>query len=314
MFLYRIKAPVSLQRRKSAILPIVNQAAKARKVSIYNASVLAKHPLNGVWLINNTGLSLLAGPVTVFDEGTYAGDAQINDLSPDDKRLLSYAIDLKMTVDSSDSSSQKIISARIDRGTLHCSRRSEFVRKYVIKNKDDKERTVVIEHPRVQPRKLLKPAEAAETTPALYRFETKVPADKTETFEVVEEHVAGEVLAILPANVGQLEWYATSGEIAKEVRDALAKAVAMKKQVTDLESRLNQLVAQKDAIERGQERLRQNIATVGKESELGRRYLKTLSDQEDQIEALQKQIEDLRKQIEGEKKKLSDYLGDLKVG
>jgi hypothetical protein len=43
------------------MLPIVNQKVDARKVSIFNESVMAKHPLNGFWLTNDTGLSLLAG-------------------------------------------------------------------------------------------------------------------------------------------------------------------------------------------------------------------------------------------------------------
>ena len=314
LFSYPIKTPVSLPRRKSAMLPIVNQPVQARKVSIYNASVLPKHPLNGVWLTNDTGLSLLAGPVTVFDEGTYGGDARIGNLSAKDKRLLSYAIDLNVTVDSSDSSSQRIISARIDRGTLHYTRKYTYTRKYAAKNKADKQRTLVIEHPLVANRKLLKPEEPAEKTEALYRFEFEVPAGKTQTFEVDEEHVAAESMGILPTHEGTLQWYATSGEIPKEVRDALAKALAMKRKLSDLQSQLNKLTSQLQTIERGQDRLRKNIATVDKNSTLGIRYLKKLNEEEDQIDALVKQIQDLRKQIDDQQKELSGYLEDLKVG
>ncbi|MBM4042216.1 MAG: DUF4139 domain-containing protein, partial [Planctomycetes bacterium] len=92
LFSYHIKTPVSLSRRKSAMLPIVNQVVKCRKISIYNPGQLATNPLNGVWLTNSSPSSLLAGPVTVFDAGTYAGDAQIGNFPPGDKRLLSYAV------------------------------------------------------------------------------------------------------------------------------------------------------------------------------------------------------------------------------
>ena len=34
-----------------------------RKVSIYNVSVMPKNPLNGMWLTNDTGLSLLGEPL-----------------------------------------------------------------------------------------------------------------------------------------------------------------------------------------------------------------------------------------------------------
>ena len=121
-------------------------------------------------------------------------------------------------------------------------------------------------------------------------------------------------MGILPTREGTLQWYATSGEIPKEVRDALAKALAMKRKLSELQSRLSKVTSQLQTIERGQDRLRLNIATVGKDSTLGIRYLKKLNEEEDQIEALEKQIQELRKQIDDQQKELSGYLEDLKVG
>jgi len=37
---------------KSALLPLVNEAVETRRVSIYNAGVLVKHPLLGLRLTN----------------------------------------------------------------------------------------------------------------------------------------------------------------------------------------------------------------------------------------------------------------------
>ena len=72
LYSFYVQHPVTLQRRRSAMLPIVNQQVAAEKISIYNQSVHAKHPLNGVYLTNNTGMKLMAGPITVFDGGAYA--------------------------------------------------------------------------------------------------------------------------------------------------------------------------------------------------------------------------------------------------
>ena len=81
----------TLPRQQSAMLPIVNESVEGEKVSIYNAGVHAKHPLNGLKLKNTTELHLMQGPITVFDDGAYAGDAQIQDLPPGTERLISYA-------------------------------------------------------------------------------------------------------------------------------------------------------------------------------------------------------------------------------
>src|SRR5262249_13759831 len=76
-FQYALKDPVSLARQKSALLPIVNQEVGGERFSIYNESVQAKYPLLGLRFFNNTPLHLSQGPITVYENGTYAGDARI---------------------------------------------------------------------------------------------------------------------------------------------------------------------------------------------------------------------------------------------
>jgi hypothetical protein len=87
LFQYAIDTPVKLPRQQSAMLPIVNQSVEGTKVSIYNPQVHAKHPLNGLRLKNSTALSLMQGPITVFEGGSYAGDAQIDYLQPGGERV-----------------------------------------------------------------------------------------------------------------------------------------------------------------------------------------------------------------------------------
>ena len=97
-FQYRLSEPVSLRRQRSAMLPILNTAIEGRKVSIYDPSVHAKHPLSGLQLTNSTAVHIMQGPVTVFDSDSYAGDALIGDLAPGSQRLISYAMDLDVEV------------------------------------------------------------------------------------------------------------------------------------------------------------------------------------------------------------------------
>ncbi|MBX9790280.1 MAG: DUF4139 domain-containing protein, partial [Pirellulales bacterium] len=67
LFQYAIDTPVTLERQKSAMLPIVNGPVEAAKVSIYNPAVQPKHPLSGFKFKNTTPLHLMQGPITVFD-------------------------------------------------------------------------------------------------------------------------------------------------------------------------------------------------------------------------------------------------------
>ncbi|MCK4274884.1 MAG: DUF4139 domain-containing protein, partial [Phycisphaerae bacterium] len=168
LFRFSIEAPVDLARRQSAMLPIVNCPIAAEKVSIYNAAVLAKHPLNGALLVNDTGMKLMGGPITVLDDGMYAGDATIDNLAEKDKRFISYAIDLNVTVDPSAKTDSRITAAKIVNGVLHLQRMHTYQQAYWIKNKADQKRAIIVEHPyRGAKRKLIQPEKPMEKTPAL---------------------------------------------------------------------------------------------------------------------------------------------------
>ncbi|MDY6913542.1 MAG: hypothetical protein SVT52_03690, partial [Planctomycetota bacterium] len=313
LFHFTIESPVDLPRRRSAMLPIINTNIQAEKLSIYNASVLAAHPLNGAWLKNDTGMKMLAGPVTVFDEGAYAGDAQVGNFVPNDKRLLSYAADLNVTVDSSVKSSEAITAVKIVRGVLTITRKRTYRQTYTIKNKANEPRTVIVEHPFNKRLKLLEPTKYEEKTAKLYRF--RVPVDKQTTgkFDVVEEQPVSQTIAILTSPVKSFAWYSTSGKVSERVRAALGRAIELKNALSASQSKLKELEKQLARIKSGQDRLRRNISTAGRNSPLGQRYLKKLGREEDLIEQLDVKIESLRKQVAAQQKALADYLKDLNV-
>lgn len=314
LFSYTIKTPVSIPRRQSAMLPIVSQDVTARKVSIYNESTLKDHPLNGVWLTNDTGMSLLAGPITVFDEGTYAGDARIGNLSPNDKRLLSYAIDLKVKVDPSESSTHRITAAKIVRGVMWLTRKYEYSKTYLVKNKADKARTLVIEHPRRTERKLISPKEPTEKTPSVYRFETTVPAGKIGKFEVKEEQVTRQSVAILPCSVGTLQWYTTNGQISEKVRKALAEVIKRKNALTEAEREVRRLEREISTLEQDQRRARMNMSAFRSTRSTGyQRFAKKLLEIESKIDDLRSKLADARQKVRELRKALEDYVANMNV-
>lgn len=313
LFSFTIDQPVDLARRRSAMLPIVNEPVKAEKVSIYNQQVLAKHPLNGVYLTNSTQLKLPDGPVTVFDGGSYAGDAQVDHMAPGDKRLLSYAVDLSVTVDPSQNSTDRLVSGKIVKGVLELTRLNLFEQTYVIKNKADAKRTMIVEHPFVNGRELLEPKQAEEKTPAMYRFRVPIAADTTGKFLVKEQQTVDQRIAILDQSPDSLLWYAQQGVMPDAVKQALQKAAALKRELATLETQLNTLQTQQSQIKQGQDRLRQNLASVGQDSQLGKRYLAKLNAEEDEIESLEKQIVETRGKVEAKRSELATYLANLNL-
>jgi hypothetical protein len=314
LFRFDLTAPVDLPRRRSAMVPIVNGGVDAEKLSIYNRSVLPAHPLNGVRIRNDTGLKLLAGPVTVFDDGSYAGDARVDHLAPGEERLLSYAVDLAVAVDPSVASSSSITSGKIVRGVLQVSRKRQWEQTYRFENKARQARVLVVEHPFVAGRELVRPETYLEKTPELYRFRLSVASGATHRLVVTEQQTLGETLAILDADPGELAAYQQSGEIPAEVRRALGTAIGMRGRIAELERQVGEIESEREGIVRGQVRLRENLRTVGASTPLGKRYLQKLGAEEDRIEQLEAEAADLRQRLEVRRQELADYLGGLAAG
>ncbi|MGH7182538.1 MAG: hypothetical protein ACREJN_11235, partial [Nitrospiraceae bacterium] len=148
LFEYRIDQPVTLAQHQSALLPIIGQTLQGQKVSLYNSSVNAKHPLNGYRIKNTSSLHLMQGPITLFDSGAYAGDARIEDLPPGQDRLISYALDLKTEVEPTlQGGTQELATVSLKKDTMLISRRLVEDRTYLVKNRDAKPKTVLIEQP-----------------------------------------------------------------------------------------------------------------------------------------------------------------------
>lgn len=196
MFEYTIEEPITLAKQKSALLPLVNEPVEGTRVSIFNASTLAKHPLLGLKLVNKTKLHLAQGPVAVYDGGTFAGDARLPDLKPNETRLVSYAIDLGTEVVVRPGDTKSTVLAVITRGdTLTLRSNLRRTTTYLIRNRNPQDRAVIIEHPLTSGWKLVTPTKADDQTRSYYRFEQSVKAGALTTLEVTEESNGTESIA-----------------------------------------------------------------------------------------------------------------------
>ena len=308
-FQYAIDQPVTLPRQKSAMLPIVNKEIEASRVSIYNESTLAKFPLLGLKFKNTTGLHLMQGPITIFEESSYAGDARILDLQPNEERLISYAIDLGTEVDPvAKSDPVRLLSVKIDKGILTATNKVRESKTYAIKNRSGQDRTLLIEHPFRADYKLVDTDKPAEQARDVYRFEVKVPAGKTASQNVTEERVFSQAYVLTDAPDDSVRIFLGSNVTSEKVQAALKKALELKGKLEATRGERNQRNAELNAIVQEQTRLRANLQTVPQNSDLHKRYLDKLGSQETEIEKLQAQI---KKLDETEKQQVGEYRGYL---
>ncbi len=313
LFQYRVE-DVSLPRQRSAMLPIVTDEVEVERVSLYNESALARHPLNGARLKNTSGKHLLQGPITVFADGSYAGDAQIEDLPPDQERFLSYAVDLDVVVQTEQPGTPtQVQQGQIVDGILELSVKQVFTRAYTLENKGDRDKTIVVEHPYRSSAKLVDTPEPMEKTDRYYRFKVAVPAGDQVVLNVQEEAPQLQRIALVSANVRTLTTYQTNGAIADDVRKALAEVITRRQVLVRIQQQQQQVEREWKQITTDQERIRENMKTVESGSAYYDRLLKKLNDQETEIEGFLDRAEQLQQQHQQADAELRRYLQNLKL-
>lgn len=314
MFQYTIATPVKLGRQQSAMLPIVNDSVEGEKVSIYNPQVHAKHPLNGLRLKNTTDLHLMQGPITVYDDGSYAGDAKIQDLPPKSERLLTYAMDLDTEVaPNAGGGPTQLVGVKLVRGVLYTTRRFQREQNYTVKNSGKKAKKVLIEYPIDTTWTLNEPKEPAEKTRDMYRFAVAAEPGKPAALKLVESRTAEEQVVVTNLDDNTIGFYLSAKEVSQKVKDALAEIIKRKQALGKVSGELAELNRQIDVIFAEQGRVRQNMSQVPKDSELFRKYLTKFGEQETQVEKLRAAVKEVITGQAAAQKSLNDYLQSLDV-
>jgi hypothetical protein len=314
LFQYAVERPVTIPRQQSAMIPIVSQTIEGQKVSVYRESVNAKFPLNGLKLKNTSGLYLMRGPITVFDGKAYAGDALITDIAPGEDRLITYAVDLDIEVESRrEQSAQELVALKIARGVLLMTRKQRSEVTYNVKNVSDEPRTLIIEHPLRQGWNLVEPAEPEERTREVYRFAVDVKPKDTAKLTVVEERTDSETAVLTDLDVDRIVILIKAPKISDAVKQALQEIVTRKTAIGDLRKQRQERQARLEEINKEQERIRKNMEQLDHNSELYQMYVKKLTDQEKEFEQLQGEIKEIQAKEDTQQKDLDQFILNLNV-
>jgi hypothetical protein len=313
-FQYAIEHPVTLPRQKSALLPIINKDVEGTRVSIYNESVQAKFPLLGLRFKNTSGAHLMQGPITVFEKNNYAGDAQINDLQPNEETYISYAVDLGTEVNAvPQADNGRLTKVKIVKGLLWTSTRQRETKTYEIKNRSEDERKVVIEHPFRPEFKLVGATKPLETTRDAYRFEVAAPVNKTVKFDVAEERDIESQVQLTNSDDDGIRFFINNPVSSQKVKDALQKALELKGAVNNVTRDLEELNRQLKDITDDQVRLRANLKEMPPTAAAYKRYLDKFDQQETQIEKLQESIKKMQSDEAAKRAAYEEYLSKLDV-
>ncbi len=314
VFQYTLDEPVTIERRRSAMLPILSAPIQARRVSIFNRNDNASHPMRGVELTNTSGLQLMPGPISVYDDATYAGDAQIGHVSDGDERLLAYSVDLAVSAQSEQRNERDVTKLRIHRGLIEQTVKSVETTTYSFESSDKKrDRVVIVEHARRGGWDLVGEDLLTEKTDSAYRFEVKLEPGGEGELRVSQESVQRQNVALVGFDMTTLLRYQRDGRVSKAVIDAVRKAGELQDRIRQSEQRIGELEQERRVIGTDQTRIRENMGRIDRTSELYGRYMSKLNDQETRLEQIEGEIGEARAELERRRTALNDYVSGLEV-
>jgi hypothetical protein len=301
LFEYKLNQPVTIRKNESAMVPIMQANVEAERVTVVGDNT--PRPLRAIWLTNTSGLTLDGGAFNIIDENTFAGEGLLDPIKPGEKRLLSYAIDLGLRVESKrDSDREHVSRITINKGMLHWTNEVREHRTYTIRNENSDARTVVVEQAARPGVKLAKDSPRPdETSENFYRFRVNVEPKKTATLKVDEYQPVVNSYALTNLTAQNITFFMQQKVLDPEVEKALWQIIAKKNAVSDLDAQMQSQKSQMESIGHDQERLRENMKALkgsAEEKSLVQRYTREMNDQEDQMDALRKTGDDLRKKRE----------------
>ncbi len=313
-FHYTLSDPLSLGRQQSAMVPILAAPMQGRRVSVLNEWLTEKRVMRGVELTNTTVLQLLPGPVSVHDGAAYAGDSQIGHVSIGDKRLLTYAVDLDVEAQIEHENAERVLKVSIERGVVIRSRSSDVTSTYTLENKDQaRPRTIIVEHPRLEGAALVSKAKPTEVTEDVYRFEVQVEPGGQAVLQATLERQWEMTIKLIDADLNELLGFHAEGKLRKEAIDAAKHAAGMKAQVGEAEKHVAALEAEVREITSDQGRIRANMGSVDRNSDLYRRYITTLNDQETRLEQIRLELIAANAEVAARKAALVEFLSNVNV-
>jgi len=316
---FHAPTPVSVANGHSLLLPILNRSVPAEPLALYQPAVEPRHPLAAVRLTNDGDSGLPPGILTLYERGangdvTYVGDARLTALPTGEVRLLSFAVDQKVTIDRNDSQTETLSRARISDGVLELVTTDRATTTYTITGAAHEPRTVVIEHPRRPGWELATPAAATvETTADAYRITKEVAAGKTVTLAVTTEHPRQDRFELVNLPADQVELAVNARELPAGLRQAVARVAQLRATATERQHQAEGLEQTMADLTRDQQRLRDNLQAVGAASDLGRRYVAKLGEQEDHLDKLGQDLAAAQAATEAARQNLANYVQGLKL-
>lgn len=319
--LFRFPDRFDLKSGQSMMLPFLSREVPMERVSLYQPETHPTHPLAAVEIKNDGETGLPPGVLTLYEEsdllkGTaFVGDAQLAVLPQGDKRMVSYALDSKTTIDRTDKSNSTEGQIAVENGILRIAVKNIAETTYTVKAPPKEARTVVIEHPKMYDYQLVSPdPKSTEVSGERYRIRVEVKAGDKAVVPVKLENTAWQSYSLDTLNADYLMSFAGKrGQLDADARRQFETLAAKRREMEAIDIKINDLDQRRNQVFNDQQRIRENLRSLTEKSEVKQKYLNKLNEQEDKIAGIDTEKEALAAQRLEKQQELAELIAQVKI-
>ena len=318
--IFELPSPVTLAAGYSASVPIIDRSVPAERLDLVPAD--STKALSALRVKNNSDTSLPAGVLTLYDASgaaVFAGDARLGGLPAGETRLLSFAQDLRTTVERDESGQRTLATLTAADGVLHVTYRDRDVLRVTVTAPAQESRQLLVEFAR-QPDTtfaLEGPPGSIEENETAWRVPVSLKPGEVRKLTGYRDRTIGEDVALLPNN-GTDSTQAIAAILNEQTldpraRSALEHVAALRQDEAQRQTELARLKAQLGAVAQDEDRVRKNLEAVAANDALHTRLTHALDADETRIAQLKQAIEQAEVAVQHAHQALADAVRSLRL-
>ena len=286
LFAYEVEHPISVARGQSAMVPILSQRVACHRDLLYNGSKLPMHPVVSLRMTNETDLTLERGPVTVLEDGDYAGEAVVPFTRAGGEVIVPYAVELGIKVREERGHEQRLVSLWVRGEYLQYQEYDHVHTIYHLNSTLSSATEVVIEHTPLQEYELTDTREPDERSDPFLRWNVACAANAQTTFTVSERKMMHRHEQIRSLSTKRLQSYLRDKFLDETTVAQLQAVLQVYDQIARAHKHVQQIEKERNEIYRKQKQIQGNLGPLdskGEEGALRKRYVTELNGLEDRL-------------------------------
>jgi hypothetical protein len=293
--IFQLPAPVSLVAGHTASVPVIDRSVPAQRVDL--ATCNDPHPLFAIRITNDTGASMPAGVLTLYDASgaaMFAGDARLGGLPVRESRLLSFAQDLRTTMDCETTEQTAVAALAASQGLLRITTRLREVLRITLTAPATESRSVLVELPKGGDRMLTLeggPIQGTEETATAWRAPVTLKPGEVRKLTAYLDRMEREETSLLADGAQVVVRLLNEQTLSVAARTALQHLNTLRQDEAAKRATVEQITAQRAAITQDEDRIRKNLVVVAPNDALHARLTRELDADETKLDQLNQALE-----------------------